>query len=39
MGYVDTTGFILYWKLDQPFVVHRARHFWFDEYDSCLSIE
>ena len=39
MGYAATTGVILYWKLDKPFVIHRAHHFWFDEYNSRLSIE
>ena len=39
MGYAATTGFILYWKPDQPFVIHRAHHVWFDEYTSRLSIE
>ena len=39
MGYAATTGFILYWKPDQPFVIHRAHHVWFDEYNSRLSIE
>ena len=37
-GYAATTGDILYWKPDQPFVIHRAHHFWFDEYKSRLSI-
>ena len=39
MGYEATTGVIIYWKLDQPFVIHRAHHIWFDEYNSRLSIE
>ena len=39
MGYTATTGVILYWKPDQPFIIHRAHHVWFDEYNSCLSIE
>ena len=39
MRYVDTTGVIIYWKPDQPFVIHRAHHVWFDEYNSRLSIE
>ena len=39
MGYSDTKGVILYWKLDQPFIIHRAHHVWFDEYNSRLSIE
>ena len=61
MGYASTTGVILYWKLDQPFIIHishlvstgvilyckpdqniivyRAHHVWFDEYNSCISIE
>ena len=39
MGYAATTGVILYWKPYQPFIIHRAHHVWFDEYNSCLSIE
>ena len=39
MGYAATTGVILYWKLDQPFIIHRAHHVWFDEYNDPLSIQ
>ena len=39
MGYAATTGVILYWKPDQPFIIHRYHHDWFDEYNSWLSIE
>ena len=39
MGYAATTGVILYWKPDQPFIVHRAHHVWFDEYNYRFSIE
>ena len=39
MGYAATTGVILYWKPDQPFVIHRAHHVLFDEYNYHLSIE
>ena len=39
MEYVATKGVILYWKPDQPFIIHRAHHFWFDEYNYRLSIE
>ena len=39
MGYAATTGVVLYWKLDQPFIIHIDHHVWFDEYNSCLSIE
>ena len=39
MGYAATTGVILYWKQDQQFIIHRAHHVWFDEYNSRLSIE
>ena len=39
MGYAATTGVILYWKPDQPFIIHRAHHVFFDEYNSRLSIE
>ena len=38
MGYAATTVVILYWKPDQPFIIHRAHHVWFDEYNSRLSI-
>ena len=37
--YAATKGFILYWKPDKPFVIHRAHHVWFDEYNPRLSIE
>ena len=39
MEYAATTGVILYWKPDQPFIIHRSNHVWFDEYNSRLSIE
>ena len=39
MGYTATTGVILYCKPDQPFIIHRAHHIWFDEYNYRLSIE
>ena len=39
MGYAATTGVILYWKPDQPFVILRAHHVWFDEYNYCIFIE
>ena len=39
MGYAATTGFIIYWKPDQPFIIHRALPVWFDEYNSRLYIE
>ena len=38
MGYAATTGVIIYWKPDQPFIIHRDPHVWFDEYISRLSI-
>ena len=38
-GYADTKGVILYWKKDQPFVIHRAHNFWFDKYNHRVSIE
>ena len=38
MGYKATTGAIIYWRLDQPFVIHRAHNVWSDEYNSRLSI-
>ena len=39
MGYAATTGFILYWKPDQLFIIHGTHHVWFDEYNYSLSIE
>ena len=39
MQYSDTTGVIIYWKLYHPFVIHRSRHAWYDEYNYRLSIE
>ena len=39
MEYVDTTGVILYWKLDQLFVTDIDHHVWFYEYNSLLSIK
>ena len=39
MGYIATTGFILYWNPYQPFSVHRSHCFLFGEYDYFLSIE
>ena len=38
MGYAATIVVILYWKPDQPFIIHRAHHVWFDKYNSRLSI-
>ena len=39
MVYAATAVVILYWKPYQPFIIHRAHHVWFDEYNSRLSIE
>ena len=39
MGYAATKGVIIYWTPDQPFIINRSHHVWFDEYNSCLSIE
>ena len=39
MGYEATTGVIIYCNLYQTFVIYRAHHFWFDEYNSHISIE
>ena len=39
MGYVANTGVIIFWEPDQPFVIHRGHHVWFDEYNYRLSIE
>ena len=30
MRYVATTGVILYWKPDKPFVINRAHNIWFE---------
>ena len=38
MGYATTTGIILYWKPDKPFVIRRAHNVWFDKYNSCITI-
>ena len=39
MGYTATIEVIIYWKTDQPFVIHTAHHVWFDEYNSSRYIE
>ena len=39
MGNAATTGVILYWKQYQQYIIQRAHHVWFDEYNSRLSIE
>ena len=39
MGYAATTGVIIYWNTDQPFVIHGSHHFWFGQYNYRLSIE
>ena len=39
MGYETTTGVIIYWNTDQHFIIQRAHHIWFDEYNYCISIE
>ena len=39
MIYLATTGVIIFWKLDQPFIIHISHYVWFDEYNSRLSIE
>ena len=38
MAYAATTGVILYWNPDHPFVIHTSHHVWFDEYNSSLSV-
>ena len=38
MGYAATTLIILYWKPDQPVLIHRSHHVWFDEFNSCIFI-
>ena len=37
--YAAITGVIIYWNIEQPFVIHRDHHDWFDEYNSCIFIE
>ena len=39
MGYAASIGVIVYWKPDQPFVIHIDNHVWYDKYYSHLSIE
>ena len=39
MGYVATTRVIIYWKPYQQFIMHITHNVWFDQYNSCLSIE
>ena len=39
MGYVATTGVIIYWNSYQPFATHWDHHVWLDEYNSYLYIE
>ena len=39
MGCAPTTGVIIYWKPDQPFIIHISHNVWFDEYNYRLSIE
>ena len=39
MGYVATTGVILYCKTYQSFIIQIAHHVWFDEDNSRLYIE
>ena len=39
VGCASTIEFIIYWKPDQPFVIHRSHHIWYDECNSSLSIE
>ena len=39
MVYSAIIGVILYWKPYQTFLIHRAHHVWFNEYNYLLSIE
>ena len=39
MGHASTKGVIIYWNLDQNFNIKISHHDWFDEYNSCLSIQ
>ena len=39
VGYVATTVVIIYWNIDQHFVIHIYHHVWFDEYNSCIYIK
>ena len=38
MGCASITGVIIFCNLYHSFVIHRAHHVWFDEYNSRLSI-
>ena len=39
MVYAATRKVIVFWKPDQPFIIHRADHVWFDEYNYRLFID
>ena len=39
MEYSATTGVVLYWDPEHPFVIHISHNAWFDEYNSFISIE
>ena len=39
VGYAATTGVIIYWKTDKPFVVRIVHNILFGTYNYCLSIE
>ena len=39
MIYAATKGVILYWNPEQPSLIHRAHHVWFNKYISCPFIE
>ena len=39
MGYVATTGFILYWKWEEPYYIYIAHNDWFDCYKFSVFTE
>ena len=39
MGYAASTEVSIYCNPDQNFVIHRAHHVWFDDYNYRLYIE
>ena len=39
MGYVSTTGVIIYWNPDQNFYIQKDHHAWFDEYNYLIYPE
>ena len=39
MVYAATTGVIIYWEPNHPFVIYIDHYVWFDEYNSLFNIE